>query len=134
MDYEKLSNYFPNQLKSIRIIESSKNETITEEEIVFSSILKKSIIQTCSHSFLNDNLLHTKILSGPAKNSQMDLKFKSTDIGTTVNASIDLKLSLKAKILLPFIKKGYKMLITSILYKISTEILQMHATKNKINE
>ena len=109
---------------------STKDETITEEKIVFSSILKKSIIQTCSHSLLNDNLLHTKILSGPAKNSQMNLTFEDTDTGTKISASIDLKLSLKAKILSPLIKKGYKMLLTGILYKVSTDALEMHTSKN----
>mgnify|MGYP006133148451 CR=1 FL=1 len=133
-DYEGLLKYLPDQLKSIKIIKSTKDETITEEEIVFSSILKKSIIQTCSHSLLNDNLLQTKILSGPAENSIIDMMFENTVSGTKISSTINLKLSLKAKILSPFINKAYKMVLTGVLYKVNTDALEISPLENNTDE
>jgi hypothetical protein len=133
-DYEGLLKYLPDQLESIKIIKSTEDETITEEEIVFSSILKKSIFQTCSHSLLNNNLLQTKILSGPAENSIINMMFESTTSGTKISVAIDLKLSLKAKILSPFINKGYKMVLTSVLYKVNTDALEIPPLENNTDE
>jgi len=36
---------------------------------------------------------------------------------------MDLKLELKAKVLQPLIKKYYKMILTSVLYRMNNEIL-----------
>ena len=48
-DFENLPKYLPDQLKSVRILEQKDNETRTEEIIVFSTIIKKEIIQETIH-------------------------------------------------------------------------------------
>ncbi|NQV76928.1 MAG: hypothetical protein HQ490_01055 [Lutibacter sp.] len=40
-DYENLSKYLPDQLKSVKILEKNEKETKTEEVIVFKTIVKK---------------------------------------------------------------------------------------------
>jgi ribosome-associated toxin RatA of RatAB toxin-antitoxin module len=40
-NYEELSKYLPDQLKSVKIIEKNENEIKTEEVIVFTTIVKK---------------------------------------------------------------------------------------------
>ena len=46
---------------SIRILEQNDNETKTEETIVFSTIVKKQIVQETVHKKKNDNELITKM-------------------------------------------------------------------------
>lgn len=123
-DYEKLPKYLPDQLKSVKILEINKNETKTEEVIAFSTILTKEIIQQTIHKKIDVNKLHTEIISGPAKGTTINTVFKKNKIGTEIIFELNLKLSLKAKILQPLIKKYYKMILTSILYKMNNEILE----------
>ena len=124
-DYENLPKYLPDQLKSVRIIEKNETETKTEETIVFSTIIKKEIVQEAIHKKKNDNELITDIISGPAKGTTIQTIFLKTDAGTNVSFNIDLKLNLKTKILSPLIKKYYKMVLTSILYKMNNKILEV---------
>ena len=123
-DFENLPMFLPDQLKSVRILEQNDNETKTEEIIVFSTIVKKEIVQETVHKKKNDNELITSIISGPAKGTTIQTIFLKTDAGTNVSFNIDLKLNLKTKILSPLIKKYYKMVLTSILYKMSNKILE----------
>ena len=123
-DYENLPKYLPDQLKSVRIIEKNETETKTEETIVFSTIIKKEIVQEAIHKKKNDNELITDIISGPAKGTTIQTTFLKMDAGTNVSFNIDLKLNLKTKILQPLIKKYYKMVLTSILYKMNNKILE----------
>jgi ribosome-associated toxin RatA of RatAB toxin-antitoxin module len=124
-DYENLPKYLPDQLKSVKIIEKNETETITEETIVFSTLLKKKIIQQTSHMKDNSNQLTTKIISGPAKGTKIITMFEKNDSGSKVFFQLDLKLNLKAKILQPLIIKYYKMVLSSVLYKMNNEILEM---------
>ena len=123
-DFENLPMFLPDQLKSVRILEQNDNETKTEETMVFSTIVKKEIVQEAVHKKKNDNELITDIISGPAKGTTIQTIFLKTDAGTNVSFNIDLKLNLKTKILRPLIKKYYKMVLTSILYKMSNKILE----------
>ena len=123
-DFENLPMFLPDQLKSVRILEQNDNETKTEETIVFSTIVKKEIVQEAVHKKKNDNELITDIISGPAKGTTIQTIFLKTDAGTNVSFNIDLKLNLKTKILSPLIKKYYKMVLTSILYKMNNKILE----------
>ena len=123
-DFENLPMFLPDQLKSVRILEQNNNETKTEEIMVFSTILKKEIVQEAVHKKKNDNELITDIISGPAKGTTIQTIFLKTDAGTNVSFNIDLKLNLKTKILSPLIKKYYKMVLTSILYKMNNKILE----------
>ena len=72
---------------------------------------------------ISDELI-TDIISGPAKGTIIQTVFLKTDTGTNVSFNIDLKLNLKTKILRPLIKKYYKMILTSVLYKMNNKILE----------
>jgi|TARA_B110000881_G_C18449813_1_gene450439 ribosome-associated toxin RatA of RatAB toxin-antitoxin module len=126
-DYENLPKYLPDQLKSVKIIEKNETETITEETIVFSTLLKKKIIQQTSHMKDNSNQLTTEIISGPAKGTIIITMFEKNDSGSKVFFQLDLKLNLKAKILQPLIIKYYKMVLTSVLYKMNNDIIEMES-------
>jgi len=123
-DFENLPMFLPDQLKSVRILEQNDNETKTEETMVFSTIVKKEIVQEAVHKKKNDNELITDIISGPAKGTTIQTIFLKTNAGTNVSFNIDLKLNLKTKIFSPLIKKYYKMVLTSILYKMNNKILE----------
>ena len=123
--YVILPDCFSNEEVNNRIeLEQNDNETKTEETMVFSTIVKKEIVQEAMHKKKNDNELITDIISGPAKGTTIQTIFLKTDAGTNVSFNIDLKLNLKTKILSPLIKKYYKMVLTSILYKMSNKILE----------
>ena len=126
-DYENLPKYLPDQLKSVRIIEKNETETITEETIVFITLLKRDIVQQASHIKNNDNQLTTEIISGPAKGTKIITLFEKNDSGSRVSFQLDLKLNLKAKILQPLIIKYYKMVLTSVLYKMNTHIIELES-------
>ena len=121
-DYENLPKYLPDQLKSVKIIEKNETETKTEETIVFSTLLKKKIIQQANHTKNDNNQLTTEIISGPAKGTKIITLFEKNDSGSRVSFQLDLKLDFKAKILRPIITKYYKMVLTSVLYKMNNLI------------
>ena len=126
-DYENLPKYLPDQLKSVKIIEKNETETITEETIVFITLLKRNIVQQASHIKNNDNQLITEIISGPAKGTKIITLFEKNDSGSRVSFQLDLKLNLKAKILQPLIIKYYKMVLTSVLYKMNSHIIELES-------
>ena len=121
-DYENLPKYLPDQLKSVKIIEKNETETKTEETIVFSTLLKKKIIQHANHTKNDNNQLTTEIISGPAKGTKIITLFEKNNSGSRVSFQLDLKLDFKAKILRPIITKYYKMVLTSVLYKMNNLI------------
>ena len=127
-DYENLPKYLPDQLKSVRIIEKNETETKTEETIVFSTLIKKEIIQQALHKKISDNKLNTEIISGPAKGTMIYTIFETNNSGSKIIIETDLKLILKAKILLPIIKKFYKIALTSVLYKMNNVIIESETT------
>ena len=118
-DFEKFPTYLPGQLKSIKIIESNSEKIITDEVLSFST-LKLNIKQRSIHKKIADNQLLTEIISGPAKNSIIKTTYNQTGNGTEVRINLDLHVSLKYKILIPIIKKWYKMILTGILYKMNS--------------
>ena len=123
-DYENLPKYLPDQLKSVKIIEKNETETKTEETIVFSTLLKKKIIQQANHTKNDNNQLTTEIISGPAKGTKIITLFEKNDSGSRVSFQLELKLEFKAKILRPLIIKYYKMVLTSVLYKMNNLIVE----------
>ena len=127
-DYENLPKYLPDQLKSVKIIEKNETVTKTEEIVVFSTLIKKEIIQQALHKKISDNKLNTEIISGPAKGTMIYIMFETNNSGSKVIIKINLKLVLKAKILLPLIKKFYKIAITSVLYKMNNMIIESETT------
>jgi len=122
-DYESLSKFIPGQLKSVKIIESNSSQTITEEIIVFSTIIRNEIHQKTLHHIPHNNEMVSEIISGPAEGTIITVKFTKIADGTEISTSIQLNLSLKAKILSPILKKWYKRVLTGIFYKMNTMVI-----------
>ena len=118
-DFESFQKFFPHQIKGIKILEQQNNETITEETIIFSTLIKSTFVQKSHHKLISDKELYTKIIAGPAKGSVIKVLCIKNDQGSQIKFDVDLKLSLKAKFLGPFIKKLYKRYLIAIIYKIN---------------
>ena len=118
-DFEYYQKFFPNQIKEVKILERQNNEIITEETIIFSTLIKSPYVQKSRHKIISDKELFTEILEGPAKGSVVKIICNKNDQGSQIKFDADLKLSFKAKLLTPFIKKLYKRYLTAIIYKIS---------------
>ena len=118
-DFECYQNFFPNQIKEVKILERQNNEIITEETIIFSTLIKRSFVQKSRHKIISDKELFTEILEGPAKGSIVKIICSENDQGSQIEFDAELKLSLKAKFLSPFIKKLYKQYLTAIIFKIT---------------
>ena len=118
-DFEYYQKFFPNQIKEVKILERQNNEIITEEAIIFSTLIKSPFVQKSRHKIISDKELFTEILDGPAKGSVVKIICDKNDQGSQIKFDADLRLSLKAKLLAPFIKKLYKRYLTAIIYKIS---------------
>ena len=118
-DFEYYQKFFPNQIKEVKILERQNNEIITEETIIFSTLIKSPFVQKSRHKIISDKELFTEILEGPAKGSAVKIICNKNDQGSQIKFDADLKLSFKAKLLTPFIKKLYKRYLTAIIYKIS---------------
>jgi len=125
-DYEKLPTYLPLQLNDVRVIEKRGDETVTEETLTFKTLIKNNIKQKSKHVVLNNKII-TEIIDGPAKGTKMESTYDKYEDGTKISIVVDLKLSLKAKFLQPIIKKLYKTILTSVLYKMNTVIMQENA-------
>ena len=118
-DFEYYQKFFPNQIKEVKILERQNNEIITEETIIFSTLIKSPFVQKSRHKIISDKELFTEILDGPAKGSAVKIICNKNDQGSQIKFDADLKLSLKAKFLAPFIKKLYKRYLTAIIFKIT---------------
>ena len=126
-DFENLPKYLPDQLQNVKIVEKNNDFTITEEEIVFSSIIKNKIVQQTRHLQISQNSINSEIISGPAKGSQITIKFSENQNETKVDVNVELKLSLKAKFLSPLIQKIYKTVVSGMLYRINADAIK-HAS------
>ena len=118
-DFERYQTFFPNQIKEVKILERQNNEIITEEIIIFSTLIKRPFVQKSRHKIISDKELFTEILEGPAKGSIIKIICSKNDQGSQTKFDADLKLSLKAKFLAPLIKKLYKRYLTAIIFKIT---------------
>ena len=124
IDFEYYKNFFPGQLKEIKILDRQNNEITTEESVIFTSLLKSSFVQKSCHKLISDKELLTEIIEGPAKGSVIKVICIENDQGSVVKFDVNLKLSLKAKFLRPLIKKLYKRYITAVIYKINARDLE----------
>ena len=68
-DFKYYQKFFPNQIKEVKILERQNNEIITEETIIFSTLIKSPFVQKSRHKIISDKELFTEILDGPAKGS-----------------------------------------------------------------
>ena len=118
-DFENYQKFFPHQIKSVKILDQQNNETITEETIIFSTLIKSAFVQKSHHKLISDKELFTEIIEGPAKGSVIKIMCTKNDQGSQIKFDVDLKLSLKAKFLGIFIKKLYKRYLIAIIYKIN---------------
>ena len=121
-DFESYQNFFPKQIKEVKILERQNNEIITEETIIFSTLIKRSFVQKSRHKIISDKELFTEILEGPAKGSIVKIICSENDQGSQIEFDAELKLSLKAKFLSPLIKKLYKQYLTAIIFKITERV------------
>ena len=119
IDFEYYKKFFPGQIKDIKILDRQNDAIITQESIIFTSLLKSSFVQKSRHKLVSDKELLTEIIEGPAKGSVISVKCVENDQGSEVKFDADLKLSLKAKFLGPFIKKLYKRYLVAVIYKIN---------------
>ena len=122
-DYENFKKFLPSQIRNIEILEKNDGKIITQETLLFRSVIKKQFIQKTMHEPIQNNELVSQIIDGPAKNTRIKIIFNQLENGTAVIGEIDLKLSLKYKFFLPIIKKIYKNMIIGMMYKINTEAL-----------
>tara|TARA_B110000438_G_scaffold210725_1_gene202756 strand:- start:10221 stop:10658 length:438 start_codon:yes stop_codon:yes gene_type:complete len=122
-DYEKYTEYLPDQIKSVKVLEKSSDYTITEETLHLSSIISKTFVQQTKHYSIFENILKSEILSGPAKGSIIKLKVNEIEEKTTIFLEIQIKLEFRYKILLPIIKKSYRIFFTGILYKMQNSLI-----------
>ena len=118
-NFECYQKFFPNQIKEVKILERQNNEIITEETIIFSTLIKSAFVQKSHHKLISDKELFTEIIEGYAKGSVIKIICTKTDQGSQIKFDVDLKLSLKAKFLGIFIKKLYKRYLIAIIYKIN---------------
>ena len=118
-NFESYQKFFPNQIKEVKILDRQNNEITTEETIIFSTLIKYAFVQKSHHKLMSDKELFTEIIEGPAKGSIIKIICTKNDQGSQIKFDVDLKLSLKAKFLKPFIKKLYKRYLIAIVYKIS---------------
>ena len=124
IDFESYKNFFPDQIKEVKILNKENNEIITEETIVFSTLIKRPFVQKSHHKIISDKELSTEILEGPAKGSVVKITCTKNDKGSQVEFDAKLKLSLQAKFLSPLIKKFYKRYLTAIIFKITERDLK----------
>jgi len=124
LDFEYYPNYFPRQIKDVKIIKQDDNEIITTEKIAFSTIIKNIIEQKSLHKKISDDILVTEIIEGPAKGSTITIICKKIESGSEINFVTDLNLSLKAKFLEPLIRKFYKRYLTSLIFKINNRWME----------
>ena len=129
IDFEYYKKFFPGQIKDIKILDRQNNAIITQESIIFTSLLKSSFVQKSRHKLVSDKELLTEIIEGPAKGSVINVKCIENDQGSEVKFDADLKLSLKAKFLRPFIKKFYTRYLTAIIYKINSRDMEQQNSK-----
>ena len=118
-NFELYQEFFPNQIKEVKILKRENNEIVTEETVIFSTLIKSPFIQKSKHSIISERELLTEILEGPAKGSIIKIVCDKNDEGTEIKFDAELKLSLKAKFLAPFIKKLYKRYLTAVIFKIT---------------
>ncbi len=118
MDFESYPEFMPAQIKSVKILKNDNDEILTEETISFKTIIKKTIIQQTLHK-RSANSLNSKILSGPAKNTEIFIRFEENEGKIRVLVDINLKLSLSVRILEPLVKKYYKTYFNAFLNRLA---------------
>ena len=121
-DYQNLVEYMPRQLQKIEILEKQDRYTIIESTIFLRNIIKKQFSQRLKIHVESENRILLEILDGMAKGTQSTISIILDDEKTVCNINTNVKLSLKATILYPIIKKEYTGFLTKITRKIMEKI------------
>lgn len=121
LTYKKL---LPDNILDIRVIQKNENEVITEETLLFASVIKKEITQQSRHKIINENIVDSEVISGPLKGSMVHSQFTENTEGTKVSISCNLKIALKYRILSPLINKYYKIILRALFYKMNNMVMR----------
>jgi len=121
-DFQIYKKLLPDQIRDIKIIEHNTSHIITEEILLFASVIKKEINQQSRHKITDNDTIDTEIISGPLKGSTVHAQFVDSTGGTKISVSFELKVSLMYKILTPLIKKYYKIILRALFYKMNNII------------
>lgn len=122
-DFETYKKLLPDQILDVKITQKNDGEIVTEETLLFASVIKKEITQQSRHHITDNNIVDSNIISGPLNGSKVHAQFDTSNDGTKVSISIDLKIALKYKILSPLIKKYYKIILRALFYKMNNMAL-----------
>ena len=118
-NYENYQEVFPDQLKNVSIVSRNNFEVITKEVLTFNTYFKNTeLYQKTSHN-VHYPKLSSNVIEGPFKGTVVKVTFGELDGGCKVTINVELKISLKYKILSPIIKNKYKNILTSLLYKMN---------------
>ena len=118
-NYENYQEVFPDQLKNVSIVSRNDFEVITKEVLTFNTYFKNTeLYQKTSHN-VHYPKLSSNVIEGPFKGTVVKVTFDELDSGCKVTINVELKISLKYKILSPIIKNKYKNILTSLLYKMN---------------
>jgi len=124
INFEEFQKVFPAQIQNIKIISKSEDEIITEETLTFNTYFKNTKIhQKIIHKIQYPEII-SHIIEGPFSKSIIHISFNELDNGTKVVCDINLKISLKYRILTLIIKSKYKELVTSLIYKMNTTAME----------
>ena len=118
-NYENYQEVFPDQLKNVSVVSRNNFEVITKEVLTFNTYFKNTeLYQKTSHN-VHYPKLSSNVIEGPFKGTVVKVTFGELDGGCKVTINVELKISLKYKILSPIIKNKYKNILTSLLYKMN---------------
>lgn len=123
-DYQRFQEFFPAQIKSMKIVNQTENEIITEEILTFHSFFKTEMQQRVIHKISKPYKIESHIILGPFKGTFLKTEFENKNGGTKISIDVDVNIGLKYKILSPIIKKRYKTVLIALLYKMNTLAIQ----------
>lgn len=112
-DHDVVLKLLPPQFAG-NILEKTVDSVLVEETINI-SLIKSKIVQRTIYKKINSNLFEIRIISGPAKDSTVKILMDGINRTTKITIKADLKLGLKYKILMSFIKKRYYLIIEQFL-------------------
>ena len=112
----------PRQLQKIEILEKHEDHTIIESTIFLRSIIKKQFSQKLKIQVKSKNKILLEILDGVAKGTQSTISIMPDEEKSICDINTNVKLSLKAAILYPIIKKEYDGFLTKISKRIIENI------------
>ena len=122
-DYENFQQIFPDQLNEVSIVSKNNSEIITKEVLTFQTHIKNvKLYQKTLHNVHYPKLV-SNVIEGPFKGTIVQVRFDGFNSGSKVTINVKLQIGLKYKILTPIITSKYKMILTSLLYKMNNIVM-----------